>query len=176
VVLVALGVTAHRQAGYWENTRTLFTRALTTINNGSFAHMQLGRFYLTEHDPSAARREYELAAKLAPADFTPEYNLGNLSMTNPADAIGHYQRALKLQPHQARVENNLAVAWIRLGRNDLAVAALRSAIADDPGFVDAHLNLAKLLESVGSFDSAAAEYRAVLQIDPANTQAKVGDR
>jgi tetratricopeptide (TPR) repeat protein len=175
-VLFALAMLSYTQAGYWRDTRSLFTHALQLINQGSDVHMQLARFYASENDKAGALREYLAAARLDPNDFEPEYDLGNLCLDDPPQAIAHYQRALQLRPGNALIENNLAIAYFRAGRKADAIAAFRSAAKDDPSYIDAPLNLAKLLESEQLPQEARLQYQAVLRLDPANSTALAGLR
>jgi hypothetical protein len=175
-ILIVLGVLSRRQLSYWKNTRTLFAHALSVINSGPAAHMQIGALAEREGDRSTAIAEYQQAALLAPDDFEPEYDLGNLLLDTPDRAIPHFQRALVLRPHDARVENNLGVAFARSHRPDRAFDLFQAAIADDPAYAEPHANLGLLLESAGKNRDAAKEFAAALRIDPQNQIAIAGQK
>jgi len=55
-----------------------------------------------------------------------------------------------------------ALALWRVGRTDEALIEFKRALAANPGFVDAHVNLAGLLTELGRTEEAAAHYREVL--------------
>jgi Tfp pilus assembly protein PilF len=174
-VIMVLAVTAYIQTQYWRNTKALFSRAVSIINDNANAHIQLAALDLAEHDQLDARLEYELAASIAPGDFAPEFDLGNLLKdSDPPAAVLHYQRAMQLAPSNSTVANNLGVALINANRPADAVNAFHTAINDDPSYVQPHLNLATLLEAGGANAAALREFQAALRIDPTNTQARAG--
>jgi tetratricopeptide (TPR) repeat protein len=176
VAITFLGVMAFIQTGYWQNSHALRAHAISIINDPEDAHIQLAKLYQKEGNLSAASGEYELAIQVAPRDFTPEFEFANILQDAPAEAIPHYQRAMQLSPHNAKVANNLGVAYLRLRQTDLAEKWFRTAILDDQAYLDPHLNLASLLQSNGNTGGAAAEFKEALKIDPANSRALSGLR
>lgn len=70
-----------------------------------------------------------------------------LMQDRPKDAIGHFKRAVRLQPDLMEARNNLAVALRRSGKDDEAEAVLHSALAINPDYAPAHFNLAELYRS-----------------------------
>jgi tetratricopeptide (TPR) repeat protein len=74
------------------------------------------------------------------------YELGRAYAANdqPADALAHYEAALKLDPDFPEAHANLALALSRLGRTGEALAHCRTALQLKPGYSDAQ----KLLEQL----------------------------
>ncbi len=91
--VVLLSADARKQVGYWRDSRALFERAIAMLNEGADLHIQLARLDLQDADRAGAQREYEVAARLAPADYVPQYDLGNLMLDQPTQAIPHYELA-----------------------------------------------------------------------------------
>lgn len=81
-------------------------------------------------------------------------------------ALGHYKRALELDPENADACNNLGVALRSLGRFPEAEAVLRHAIRLRPDGAGAQLNLGVVLRSLGKTDEALAAFRKTVEIDP----------
>ena len=80
-------------------------------------------------------------------------------------AIEQYQQVLEVQPHNARVHNQLGQAFERQGDLDQAMTCFEVALEQNPLLIQARLNLGKItLES----DPRQAEnwFKSVLDIDP----------
>jgi tetratricopeptide (TPR) repeat protein len=79
------------------------------------------------------------------------------------EAIGHYQRAIALQPEYAPAYNNLATALHAKGRHDEAIATYQRALGLRPEYPQAHYNLANALNDAGRPREAAEHFRIALQ-------------
>jgi len=96
-------------------------------------------------DPNAARTLYEACLAEDPAHLEARINLGRLL---------HLQGQLReaeevyrgVETADALLSFNLAVLLEDLNREAEAVLAYRNALALDPGFADAHFNLARLYQ------------------------------
>lgn len=103
------------------------------------------------------------------------FNLGILMRQSRqyADALTAYQNALTLQiagPEEVHV-NRAVILRDVLRRDDLAERDLEAALAANPSFIPALLNLANLHEDRGRREAAAELYRRALAIDPACLEA-----
>jgi adenylate cyclase len=87
-------------------------------------------------------------------------------------AIGHYQKALALDPLNARVHFSLAkIYYNEKGLYFEAVNAYKKAIELDQYFVDARMGLGETYEEKGLYKDAIAEYRKVIEVDGKHTGA-----
>jgi len=85
------------------------------------------------------------------------------------EAIGEYEEAIRLDPADSQIRNNLGLALISQGRFSEAVSQLNEALQVSPGFVEIRLNLAiALLNIPGQKAEAARQLDAYLQVRPAN--------
>jgi tetratricopeptide (TPR) repeat protein len=84
------------------------------------------------------------AIALAPDDAYSYFVLGRLKFGQKKydEAIDAFNRAAKLDPQDAQIQNFLGLALSEKGMRGPAEAALRRAIQIDPGCADAHNNLA----------------------------------
>jgi len=78
-------------------------------------------------------------------------------------AAGTLKRAAKLDPGNATVANNLAVAYWLGGSKQNAVAELQRSLQINPNFAPAHYNLAAVLEAAGTPHDIEASHRAFQQ-------------
>jgi tetratricopeptide (TPR) repeat protein len=100
---------------------------------------------LEDSDPEAARRTYEACIAADPSHGEARINLGRLLHLagRLAEAEQVYRRGDQREP---LLMFNLAVLLEDLQREPDAILAYREALALDPGFADAHFNLARLYE------------------------------
>ena len=86
------------------------------------------------------------ALSLAPDDPYSLFVLGRLKFRQKKydEAVDALSRAAKLDPQDAQIQNFLGLALSEKGLRGPAEAALRKAIQLDPGYANAHNNLAVL--------------------------------
>jgi tetratricopeptide (TPR) repeat protein len=108
---------------------------------------------LEETDPKAARAAYEACLDHDAEHLEARLNLGRLLHLE-----GRLREAEKVYRgvdlHDALLSFNLAVLLEDLEREPEAMSAYRSTLALDPGFADAHFNLARLYERKGKSKDA----------------------
>lgn len=86
-------------------------------------------------------------------------------------ALTSYRLALRDQPGDPRILQNMAIAFSRTGRLNEAVSAYRRALELDPELSGAHYGLAFLLLKRGDHAEAAAHLEAFLESPPSGTEA-----
>jgi len=96
------------------------------------------------------------------------YKIGNalVSQGRFDEAIGHYEKALKIRPDVAETHYNLGNALADQGRFDEAIGHYQKALEIRPDFVEAHFNLGNVLADQGRFDEAIGHYQKALGIRP----------
>jgi type IV pilus assembly protein PilF len=88
------------------------------------------------------------------------------------NAIGNYQKAIKLAPGYVNVYYDLAVCYEALNRYDEAVDTLKKAVVLNPKFWQADLGLAKLYIKMSRRHDAATTLKKIIESDPKNEVAK----
>ncbi len=76
-----------------------------------------------------------------------------------------YRRALRHDPHNAKVNANLGVLYERLGRLEDAERHLRQASSVEPNNASVHNNLGVVLYRMGNYDGAMIEFNRTLSLD-----------
>ena len=124
--------------------------------------------------PAAAVGAFERAFELDPGLSWAGLDAGLLRERAGDDgrAVALYQRTLEAAPGFAPAGQNLARAWIRLGKAEEGQRALRSRLAQGDG-VGLRLGLAELLLATGQLDDAEAESRAALKASEKSVPAMV---
>jgi tetratricopeptide (TPR) repeat protein len=118
---------------------------------------------------------FERALELKP-DFAPAYhNLGLAwqGLGETAKSIAAYRRAVELDPTNVEPYCGLANVLASLGRDDEAFETMRRAVETAPTSFKGHFNYGVACERVLAWETAAAAYRASVELYPLNTDAYV---
>lgn len=105
----------------------------------------------------------------APHHARGHYNLAHALETDGdyAKAIGHYRRAVELNPNDATSHNNLANLLAEVeGDLTSAIRHYRRALEIDPPYASAYDNLGKALARTGDVAGAIVECRKALEVRP----------
>jgi predicted O-linked N-acetylglucosamine transferase (SPINDLY family) len=89
------------------------------------------------------------------------YRAGRLT---EAEAL--YQQILQIDLNQPDALHLSGVIALQTGRNDDAIELIGRAVANKPGFAEAHNNLGLALKSQGKLDAAVEKYQKALQLNP----------
>ena len=109
--------------------------------------------------PEEAKKEYQAALEVNPADEKSECRLGDIAAQRGAleEAQQHYSRALQLQPDDTDANVGLAKVMMSLGRLDKAEALLKHATEVDPTIALAHFRLSTIYRQTGKPEDAKRE-------------------
>ena len=101
-------------------------------------------------------------------NFTAHDNLGYVlaAQGRTAEAIEHYQEALKINPDCAKTYNNLGTAFLNLGQLDKALGYYQQALAIEPGFAEVENNLGILRTRQGNIAEAIDHYHKAIELNP----------
>ena len=89
------------------------------------------------------------------------------------EALTSFRLALRRQPDDVDVLQQMAVAYTRMGTEDEAIRTYRRVLDLEPNAAGAHYGLAFLLLGRGSEDEAVAHLRAFLAHPPENADAHI---
>ncbi|MEH2365347.1 tetratricopeptide repeat protein [Nostoc sp.] len=153
----------------------------------------LGNLHLVQEQFSQAEKAYRQALVLLPNSLPIYNNLGYTLQQQGLfeEAIHYYQKALELKPdfieaetnlgnalhaqgklssdqqiYYAQLNNKLGVARKKAGDLKNAVTCHKQAIALQPNLLEAHYNLALMLQEQGELEEAIASYQNLLELNP----------
>jgi Flp pilus assembly protein TadD len=158
----------------------LLKRRLADFPEDHRAWFDLGFVYrATDRRPEAVEA-YRKSVALKPEIFETNLNLGLLLASQQhAEAETYLRRATELKP-SANPAENLARAWLALGKllensnKSGVVAAYREATRVQPRDLDAALALAAALERTGDLRGAEMEFLRASEVDPESSEAVAG--
>jgi tetratricopeptide (TPR) repeat protein len=161
------------QVRYWENSITLFERAVEVTTNNYLAQNILGSVLVARGRVDEAVSHYSKALRERPDSALTHYNLGvALKEKRRIDeAIGHYREALRINPQHAEAHNNLGELLIGLGEIDEGIAHLRKSLKIKPTYAAPHYNWGRGLARQDKLDKAIGHFSEALRIKPYHAQA-----
>jgi len=172
--------------GQTESALEEFDRALAINDQYVEAHLnralmlnELGRFEEARQAfEKAGYYEYAVAGRF-PAAITARLanahaNVGDLYQEAgaPMEAAVQYRRALELRPRFHDIRNKLAQSLLQLGDLDGAEEQLQTALAGNPRYVPARLNLGLVHFRRGRVDDARGAWKECGEVEPNNPQVR----
>ena len=168
ICLSALMVCTWLQVGYWRNSFTLLSRAISVTSGNYIAHLNLGNFLTRQNRAKEAIPHYKKAIEIYPKYVEAHYNLGiALGLERRYDeAIEEYYTVLRLKRRHGEVEFRLADALSQKGRLDEAIIYYTKALERKPDDVEVLNNFSLALFKKGEIDEAIKYYKKSLEIRP----------
>lgn len=167
-ILSALIAVSWNQVGYWQNSITLFERALDVTKNNYVAHNNLGHRLLELKKTDEALQHFAKSIEINSEFEIAHLNLGlAFSRQGKFDqAIKHYSKALQIKPNYTVAHNNLGNAWYRLDKADKAYEHYIEAIKTNPTYAEAYNNLGAASIRMGDPKRAVFFFRKALKLNP----------
>lgn len=147
------------------------------------AWFDLGLVYSATARKPDAVEAYRKSVAAKPDFFESNLDLGLLlaEQGDAAESAKYLQAATQLKPSDpAHAERGMFLAWDSLGRvlegssPQQALDAYRYAVELQPGNLDLHLRVARLLEKKPDLPAAEAEYQKAAKLDPKSEEALRG--
>ena len=173
-VMIALGAATWRQSGYWRTSEKLWGRVLAVDSTSSIAQIAMGDLLIAQGRAREAAFHYGRGVQLDP-DYAEGHNNLGVALARDgrvAEAVDHYRQAIAIDSGYVDAIVNLANALLRLGRPGNALESYEAAERLRSGTADTHFNWGVALAQLSRFSEAAQQFQSVLQIDPANAEAR----
>jgi Flp pilus assembly protein TadD len=147
LIIITLLICTRIQLSYWQNSVTLFERALAVTKNNYTMHYDLGYELISQGHLDEGIRHYRQATEIAPENTHIRYNLANAlcSQGKIDEAIGEYRKVIGYDKNYADAYNNLGYALLPQGKLDEATACFREALKIKPDMVNALAGLARIM-------------------------------
>jgi tetratricopeptide (TPR) repeat protein len=173
VLLAVYIIIAFIQVRYWQNSETLYRRAIDVNSNNPAAHILLGDELARQRRLRDAEKEYRECVRIDPTWLSGYYLLaGTLEQTGRLDeAAQQLEKALQVNPNVARIQLAMGHVRHRQNRLDEAHRHISAALHLQPESVEARYMLANVCELLGQWADAREQYEAVLASQPASVSA-----
>ena len=168
--LICAGVICYLNKDFQAAERYL--KVAAAKGNNADAYTNLALTFAAMHRAPEAEAAYRSSLALNPKQANAWNNLGNILANSfrsdrQAEAMDCYRRAIKADRTYANAYNNLGHALDTVdGDASAAEANFRSAIACNPSYLLAQLNLAGILEKTGKSVEALGCLQKALQLQP----------
>ena len=173
VLLFVYAIATWRQIGVWQNSFTVFDRAIAVTENNYLAHNNRAIWLCDVGRVDGGIADYRRALAIRPDYPEANNNLGRLLVRQgkAAEAVPMLRLALDGKPRSLEVRNNLANALSDIGQLDEAREHYEKILAHDPQHANALNGLGVVLAMQGKPAEAKARIEASLRISPANAPA-----
>jgi tetratricopeptide (TPR) repeat protein len=109
----AYAVGAWRQTGYWQDSESLYRRALSVNSANSEAWFNIALHYHRNRLYDQAERCYRSGLRISPDDANGNYNFGVLLFETDRldESVAHLQKACRLKPDYVKARLMLRLVW-----------------------------------------------------------------
>jgi len=168
LVIAGLAVTCRWQLGFWNDSISLFKRAVSVTENNFVAWNNLGAAFQTAGRPADAIGAYLKSLEINPAQAPPHNNIGLIlaSQGRLDEAIRHYATALSLAPGFREAGCNLGIALLRMGRLEEAVRRFAAVVRLNPETPLERFTAGLRLIRQGRYAEATALFDEAVRQDP----------
>ncbi len=176
VFIVLWTLLTEKQCGYWENSKKLFSHALSVTENNYLAHNNLGLAFFAEGKTREAIDQYNQSLSIKPMmpDHFFVYNNRGLAYSRLGlhqKALEDLGRAIELKPDYADAYGNRGVVYSNLENHQLAFEDFNKAIALNPDDPDLYNNRGVASVKLGFYQRAIDDFSKAIERSPGNLDA-----
>jgi Flp pilus assembly protein TadD len=175
VVILGFCVLTEAQIGYWRNTVSLWTHALTINDRNTMAHDSMGAELINQGRIPEAISHLQASATIDPKDPFSQLDLGicDKQQGRPQDATEHYRAALRLSTDpslRASAFGNLGSIYRAAGDFSQARKSYEAALSLLPGNKYAWIGLGLIAQKEGDMAHASEYYSQASKVEPAGPE------
>jgi len=176
VVVLACAIGTHTRAAVWDNDEAFWKDVVQKAPENARAHFHLGFAWADQQRWFDAIREYQEAARLAPAgwDLLLDWGHAYLNTGQPELALEKFQQSVKMD-NSAHARTQIAEALAQMERWQEALDSLDMAQKLEPGFAYTYVVRGKIHLKTGHCAEAVDDLKTALKVgvpgDPAYDQA-----
>ncbi|HZR16487.1 MAG TPA: tetratricopeptide repeat protein [Verrucomicrobiae bacterium] len=172
-VLLACGLAAHTQAGYWHDDEVLFEHALTVTTNNAVAESHVGAALANRGRLDLAEQKFKIALADDPFFYFAHSALGSLyeAEGHPEQSMQEYRRTLELRPWDEFAHLHLAGVLHKLGRDEDAIAEYKKNVQANPDSVEGNYQLGAMLLDRGELADANYYLSKAVELKPDHVDA-----
>jgi tetratricopeptide (TPR) repeat protein len=161
------------ETGDLSKSLSLFKSYLQSNSKDAVAHAFVFDIYKKQKNDKLAYEQAQTLIRLKPREITYYHYLFEY-----LDGIGDYEKmaeimkqGLKFSPEDPDLRECLVVAYLKTGKESLAITEMEKILKGKPKDLGLLLRLARLKEQQGDFAGALEAYRKILDISPDHEEA-----
>jgi tetratricopeptide (TPR) repeat protein len=168
LLLAGLGGLTARQALFWKDSVTLWTRAIDLDPQVYFTYAQRGAARAAKGDLPGAIADYDRSIELNAGWFESWAGRARVRVDrgDAAGAISDATASVRLDPKCTDAYRTRGVALARLGKSREAIADFSSALEVRPHFMEARVLRANERARIGDLNGALSDLDAAIEFDP----------
>ncbi|MFZ2634563.1 MAG: tetratricopeptide repeat protein [Desulfosalsimonadaceae bacterium] len=171
--VIVLSVVTWKQTGYWKDSISLFSHAISVTKNNPVAHWNMGTALSKNGKTEQAITHYQKALAINPMQPQVYISLG-LALNERGDknqALSCFEKAALLDPKNDQAQYNLGTFLFQNKRLDQAVQHLEKAVALKPDSDQAQFNLANTLFQKRQLNDALIHAEKAISINSSHEKA-----
>jgi protein O-mannosyl-transferase len=164
----------YQQTKSWNNSGTLWTKALEFDDRSSTAWQNRALYYRDKNDMKQALNDLNAAIANNPTKAAESYNSRGKTYTDMGDpnrALLDFATALNIKPALAEAWANRGNAYGQIGKLDSALADITKALQIDSNLTSAYLGRGNVYGIMGRFDESIRDLTKSLELDNKNADA-----
>ncbi len=157
-----------QQLKVWQNSETLWSKAISEYPQDWFAYIGRGNYYKDVSNNSKALADFNKAVQLAPDRFDNYFNLGDLQhqLGYTRQAIESYSKAIQLRPDYEQAYINRGQFYVSANDGAKALGDFNTAIALNPDSYLAYNNRGNLYLLTGNQEEAISDFNKAIELNP----------
>ncbi|MBI4248493.1 MAG: tetratricopeptide repeat protein [Elusimicrobia bacterium] len=174
VVLLLCSFQTRTQLRYWQNSESLWTRALTLYPGSAVAHLKMGDALREKGELGRAIEHYRQTLALEPGQFLAHGNLA-LALAQQGDleeSARYYRSFLQIRPTDIKALFQLGDVLMRQGKVGEAVIYFENLLRQDPLQPEFHNSLGIVYFNQGRLSAAEKQFREALKLNAAHAGAR----
>jgi Flp pilus assembly protein TadD len=161
-----------QELGFWQDSETLFARAVVTTRDNFIALNNLGSILLQRGKIDDAIDRLRQAVQIEPGNAKAQNNLGlalvRLGRFDQAEPC--YRKAIEVNPRYVQAYENLGFVYLQSGRLREAIATFREVTEIDSSDAKAFNDLGVAYMKSGRVDEGADAFRRAVGLQPTHAR------
>jgi tetratricopeptide (TPR) repeat protein len=144
------------------------SRFLGMVLAGIFIVPYAGRTVVRNEDWKTPERFWRATLLASPHNYQVHVRIAEVYRQegNYQAALKEFKQALKIQPNDPVLLNNLGITFASMNEYDEAVSTFQKLVTAHPDFAEGYFNLGNLYLETQRYDAAMDAYRAALKVNP----------
>ena len=171
IILVLTGM-SWKQASYWKDNITLYTRTLEVTRNNFTINNKLGQALIYDGQAKKAIEQFGLAVKARPDFFAATLNLASALKKNGEyeTSVDYYLKALKMRPSSQMALLGTGKSLSAMGQDDKAIGTFSIVTGKSLNSAEAMLYMGNIKLGSRSYPEAVKYFDSAIAADPGNSR------